>query len=83
MHCKEIEKLNCMNAGELWGDQDEHFNLELENFGVDLDAINDTPTCLKRIFCYWTEKWGETLLKDIKVVVKNKVAQEIQCAGVH
>jgi hypothetical protein len=49
MHRREIEKLNCVNAGELWGNKDEHLNMELDNYGVDLDAIKETPTCLKRV----------------------------------
>ena len=59
MHRREMEKLNCVHAGALWGDEDECFNLELENFGVDLDAINDTPTCPKRVFHCWIEKWED------------------------
>ena len=50
MHRREMEKPNRVNAGALWGDEDERFNLELENFGVDLDAINDNPTFPKRVF---------------------------------
>ena len=56
MHRREMEKLNCVNAKALWGDEDERFNLELENYSVDLDAINETPTCPKRVFRCWIEK---------------------------
>ena len=45
MHCKEIEKLNYMNTGELWRDEAEPLNLELEKFGVDIDV-----TCPKKVF---------------------------------
>jgi hypothetical protein len=41
-----MEKLKCVNAGALWGDEGERFNLELENFGVGLDAINNTSKYL-------------------------------------
>ena len=50
--------------------------MELENFGVDLDAINDTPTCLKRIFCYWIKKWEETLLKDNKDIANLRLLRK-------
>ena len=58
MHCRETEKLNYVNAGTLWRDKDELFNLKLDTFGVDPHTINDTPTCPKRVVCCWIKKTG-------------------------
>jgi hypothetical protein len=65
-----MEKPNRVNAGALWGDEDERFNLELENFGVDLDAVNETPICTKRMFRCWIEKSEKPLLKENKALAK-------------
>ena len=48
MHCRETQKLNCVNIRALWEEEDKCFNMELENFGVDLNAINETSTCLPK-----------------------------------
>ena len=74
--CREIEKLNYVNVGVLWGYEDQCFNLELENFGVDLDAINDTPAFPKRVTHYWIKKYEATLLQDNKVVAKTRLIKK-------
>ena len=56
MHSKEMEELDCVEQGALWGDEDERFNLALKNVGVDLADINTTPTCPKRAVHCWIRK---------------------------
>ena len=66
-------KIDCEDKGALWGDEDEQFDLELENFGVDVDQIKNTPTCPKRLFKCWIEDWEEPLLKTNTGVAKGKL----------
>ena len=49
-HHNELEKLNYPCAA--WGDEDEKFNIGLENFGVYVGALK-TPSVPKRYFCFW------------------------------
>ena len=49
-----LENLN--DACAAWGDEDEKFNLGLEKFGVDIDALN-MPAVPKRYFRCWIEDW--------------------------
>ena len=60
----------------MWGDEDECFNLKLENFGVEIDTRNDTPTCLKRVICCCIKTWEEPLLKDNKAVTKSRLLRK-------
>jgi hypothetical protein len=55
MHFMEMKKLDCAKQGALWGDENEHFNLELGTCGVDLKKITNTVTCPKRVSRCWIE----------------------------
>ena len=60
VHHYKLEKLNgtCAN----WGDEDENYNLGLENVGVEVDALK-MPSMQKRYFCCWLEDWYKPILK--------------------
>ena len=72
----EMEKLNCEDKGALWRNEDERFDLELENFGVNIDDINDTPACPKRYFRCWVEQWEVPLHNENFAAEKYKFLQK-------
>ena len=73
-HRREMKELNFAEEGAPWGDEDNHFNLELDNFGVDLNVTNNTPTYPKTVICCWIEKSAERQ----QGCSKHQVAQKIQ-----
>ena len=60
----------------LWGEEDEAFDLGLEKFGVDIDAIRNTPTVPKRIFRGWIEDWEVPLFTQNDAVAKMRLLQK-------
>ena len=57
----------------VWGGDDEHFDLALGQFGVDVSKLHDTPTCPERIFNCWLEDWEETCIKDNGAAAKHRL----------
>lgn len=71
-----LEKIDCREKGALFGEEDERFDLGLEKFGVDVDALKDTPTAPLRKFRCWLEEWEKPLLKQNDAVAKMKLLQK-------
>ena len=46
---KELKEIECSSRDAVWGDDDENVDLALEQFGVDVSKLHDTPACPKRI----------------------------------
>ena len=68
-----MEQLECKSRGALWGDKDKWFDLELDNFGVGIETIHNTPTCPKRLFHCWIEDRVKPLLKINTAAAKHLV----------
>ena len=52
-----LQELECKDKNELWGEEYEIFDLELEKFGVDIGSINETPNGPELFFCCLIEYW--------------------------
>jgi len=68
-----MEKIK--SAGVVWGDEDEKFDLGLEKFGVDLEALKP-PSVPKRHFRCWIEDWEQPLLKKNDPVAKARLLEK-------
>ena len=59
----------------MWGEEDDRSNLGLEKFGVDIGAINETPTVHERIFRYWLKDWEKPLITSNRAALKLRFLQ--------
>ena len=73
---KQLEGIECNSRSAVWGDDDANFDLALEQFGVDVDKIHDTPTCPERIFNCWLEDWEVNCIKDRGAAAKHKLVNK-------
>ena len=55
------EQLEATGQDAMWGDADEAFDLQLENFGVDTEQLSAPVP--RRIFRAWLEGWEKEALK--------------------
>ena len=69
----EMDKID--SAVDAWGDEDEKFDLGLEKFGVDIEALKPPPVP-KRLFRCWIEDWEAPLLKKNDPVAKAKLLEK-------
>ena len=74
--CQDLEKLTCTSSNALCGEEDERFDLVLANFGVNVEAILNSPTVPIRLFHCWIETWEEPLLKTNNVTSKIRLLQK-------
>ena len=70
---RQLEGIECSSKNAVWGDDDEQFDLALEQFGVDVSKLHDTPTCSKRICNCWLEDWKKACIKDKGAVAKHRL----------
>ena len=56
----ELEKTDCTSKEARWGDEDEHFDLGLEKWGVDIDALKQAAVPRRLLRC-WIESWENTM----------------------
>ena len=56
-----LEQVDARGSDAMWGDDDEAFELELTNFGVDTAELREEVT--RRLFHVWVEDWELELLK--------------------
>jgi len=54
-----------------FGDDDINFNLELEKFGVDMEALKHVP--IRRVFWAWVEDWEKEARKRNDAVYEAKL----------
>jgi hypothetical protein len=59
-----------------WSNEDEAFDLDLENFGVDTCALQEIPTVPARVFRCWVEPWEEELCGMNDVVARTKLLEK-------
>ena len=55
----------------LFGDDDINFNLQLEKFGVDMEALKHVP--IRHVFRAWVEDWEEEASKKNDAVCEAKL----------
>ena len=73
---KSLELIDCKHKYALWGDEDAAFDLGLDKFGVDIEAINSTPTCPRQIFRCWFEDWELPLISNKSAVAKIRLLEK-------
>ena len=73
-----LEKADSEGKRALWGDEDENFDLQLEQFGVNVETIakKQDPKTPKRLFKCWIEDWEKKILKKNDAVSKMKLLQK-------
>jgi hypothetical protein len=54
---QELEKLTCTRKNTLWGEDNKRFDLALANFGVNVEAILNTPIVPVQLSHCWIETW--------------------------
>ena len=69
----KLEKLN--DACAAWRDKNEIFNLGLEKFGVDIDALKIVDVSKRYLRC-WREDWENPLLKNNDPVARAKLSEK-------
>ena len=74
MKSDRVQGLNFRGDNVSFGDDDINFNLELEKFGVDMEALKHVP--IRRVFWAWVEDWEEEARNDAvyeaKLLAKHK-----------
>ena len=58
-----------------WNDNDTAFDLKLEKFGIDTDALTN-PLIPKRRFCCWVEDWEKPLFENNHIVSMTRLLQK-------
>jgi hypothetical protein len=59
--CDRMEQLDAKGHNAMFGDDDINFDLQLENFGVDMWALKEPA--IERVFQAWVEDWEEDARK--------------------
>jgi hypothetical protein len=70
---EELERPDCNAPSEVWGEEDEQFELGLEKWGVDIDDLKK-PIRPRRLFKAWVEEWEDVM--DKGDVMRTKLLAE-------
>ncbi len=70
------KKLDAKGHTVMFGDDDINFDLQLEKWDVDSDALKEPE--VQRVFQAWIEDWEEELRRANDVVVENRLLQKYQ-----
>ncbi|EJK69653.1 hypothetical protein THAOC_09066, partial [Thalassiosira oceanica] len=71
---QEQQKLDCVSKEARWGNDDEKFDLGLENWGVDTAELKAPPKLPRRLFRCYTEDWEN--IKDQNPVMRQRFLQK-------
>jgi hypothetical protein len=71
MKSDRVQGLDFRGDNVSFGDDDINFNLELEKFGVDMEALKHVP--IRRVFRAWVEDWEEEARKRNDAVYEAKL----------
>ena len=71
MKSDRVQGLDFRGDNVSFGDDDINFNLELEKFGVDMEALKHVP--IRRVFRAWVEDWEEEARKRNDAVDEAKL----------
>ena len=58
----------------MFGDDDMNFDHKLETFGVDLNALKQSP--MSRIFRAWIEDWEKDFLQNNDCVAEERILEK-------
>jgi hypothetical protein len=56
-----MEMLDAMGHNAMFGDDDINFDLQLETFGVDMEALKEPA--IEHVFWAWVEDWEQETQK--------------------
>ena len=68
MHQHQMDKLDATRKDAMFGEDDIHFDLQLEKFGVDTSILKEPA--VQRMFCAWVEDWEEDARKKNDCVLE-------------
>ena len=72
MKCDRVQGLDFRRGDNVsFGYDDINFNLELEKFGVDMEALKQVP--IRRVFRAWVEDWEEEARRRNEAVCEAKL----------
>ena len=71
MKSDRLQGLDVRGDNVSFGDDDINFNLQLEKFGVDMEALKHVP--IRRVFRAWVEEWEEEARKKNDAVCEAKL----------
>jgi hypothetical protein len=54
---EKMEKIDATGPNAMFGDEDMNFDLQIEQFGVNTNALKEPAT--ERMFCAWVEDWDK------------------------
>ena len=66
--CDRLEKLDATGNDAMFGDDDINFDMQLEQFGVDTEALKEPA--VDRVFRAWVEEW------EVEARMKNDCVEE-------
>jgi hypothetical protein len=58
-----MEKIDASGPNAMFGDDDMNFDLQLEEFVIDTNALKEPAT--EHVFCAWVEDWEVELRKTM------------------
>ena len=59
--CDQMEKIDAVGGHQMFGDDEMHFDLQLEKFGINAGALKVRE--VQRVFRAWVEDWEEEARK--------------------
>ena len=74
VQCDRLEKLDATGNNAMFGDDDINFDMQLEQFGVDMGALKEPA--VERIFRAWVEDWEEESRKKNDCVDEARLLQK-------
>ena len=69
-----MEQLEATGQDAMWGDADQEFDLQLENFGVNTSELS--APVRTRVFHAWIEDWENDLLKNNDCVAEARLLEK-------
>ena len=69
-----MEHLEATGQDAMWGDADQEFDLQLENFGVNTSELS--APVRTRVFHAWIEDWENDLLKNNDCVAEARLLEK-------
>ena len=66
--------MDCEHKKATWGEEDENYDLGLEKFSVDMDALNQATVAPRRRFRCFLEDWED--VKDKHAVMRAKLLRK-------
>ena len=71
---EKMEKIDASGPNAMFGDDDMNFDLQLEEFGVDTNALKEPAT--ERVFRAWVEDWEVELRNKNDSIAEARLLQK-------